>query len=292
MHLLQVGSAKSGNLWLYKILEQIFLRAGIKRKSFVQQQPVYSLAKEWPLSYTGQAGIDMLDIQNEQCYWRISTIFRMPVDQVEEYVSNSSHVWTHSRFCRNSKKVYPLFDKVVYVLRDPFDRAVSEAKFAFSTYMQRFSPPSESSFEAYLEHHLEDVMNRWRWHVYDHLRFAEELNIHFVFYERLLRDFRSELNRLLDYLDLHLSVADKLAVASAVHFSSMKKQHPRHLRKGTSGNREKHFSADQIERANALIQPLASYLNYHSPALPYIPDYLDRSFLEKHLHEIGSRVPV
>lgn len=287
MHLLQIGVAKSGNLWLYNILEQIYRHADIPRKSHIQSHPIYPIAKQWPLSYPRQADIDMLDIGTRQCYWRISTIFRMPVEQVKKYVADTSHVWTHSRISKKSFEVYPLFDKKIYIIRDPRDRAFSEAKFAFSEYIQRFSPPEEDSFEEYLDMNLEGMMNRWRWHVYDHLRYAGELNIYPLFYERLLENFPDELNRLLDYLGVSLSRKEKEAISEATDFSSMKKGNPDHLRKGTSGEWKRHFSAAQTERSEAIIGPLLDLLNYRS-GLPAVTEPMDKQFWEARLNEIGS----
>lgn len=288
IHLLQGGAAKSGNLWLYKIIEHIFSHGGIEQNSFVQDQSIYPVAKTWPLSYPGQVDIDMLDIENEQCYWRISTIFRMPVESIEEYISATSHAWTHSRICNRSQEVYPLFDKVVYIIRDPRDRAVSEAKFAFSDYMQRFSPCAENSFSEYLDNNLEEMMSRWRWHVYDHIKFAEQLGIHIVFYERLLHDFEQEFEKLLDYLEIDLSEKDKRDIAQKVTFSSMEEEHPDHLRKGTAGDWKNHFSDQQHERALSIIHPLVSYLNYDSNSLPILPDYVDSDFLSKNLNAVSA----
>lgn len=287
MHLLQGGAAKSGNLWLYKIIEQIFRRSGIDRISFVQSQSIYPIAQNWPLSYPEQADIDMLDIVSEQCYWRISTVFRMPIEDIEGYISRSNHVWTHSRICDRSLDVYPLFDKIVYIVRDPRDRAISESKFAFSDYMQRFSPCAEETFEEYLENNLEQMMSRWRWHVYDHLKYAEELDIHVVFYERLLHEFQEELDKLLNYLGVELSLRDREEIARNVDFSSMKRENPEHLRKGETGEWEKHFSNSQTKRAHSIIEPLVSHLGYNS-GLPGLHNHLDKEFLRENLDEVGQ----
>lgn len=287
MHLLQAGAAKSGNLWLYKIIEQIFKKAGVQKRSYVRRQAVYDLARTWPLSYPEQASIDMLEIRNRWCYWRISTIFRMPIEDLREYINQTSHVWTHSRICERSLQVYPLFDKVVYIMRDPRDRAVSEAKFAFSDYMQRFDPCRAPDFETYLEENLESMMNRWRWHVYDHLRYARELNIHVVFYERLLQEFQEELSRLLNYLELELNDREQEEIEQAVTFSSMKQKNPGHLRKGRSGDWDTSFTEGQAKRARQIIDPLADYLHYHD-GCPRLPDELDQKLLQENLEEIGA----
>ena len=58
MKILQIGFPKSGNFWLYQILEQVLTSTGRNSKSFIQQHPVNPLAKTWELNYPEQADID------------------------------------------------------------------------------------------------------------------------------------------------------------------------------------------------------------------------------------------
>ena len=124
MRILQAGRAKSGNFWLYTIIKTIVTKAGHDWSGYVQTQPIYEIARHWELSYRDQAAIDVLDIERYRCYYRISSIFRMPIDDIDEYLSKCTLVWTHSSFCEQSAEVLPKFDKVVYVVRDPRDAAI------------------------------------------------------------------------------------------------------------------------------------------------------------------------
>ena len=108
MKLLQCGVAKSGNFWLYKIIQNIYAKAGLKSQSFITTQPIYDLAKAWKLSQLEQASVDVLDIESKGCAYRISSIFKMPIDNIENHVEQCSHVWTHSAYCSKSKEIFSL----------------------------------------------------------------------------------------------------------------------------------------------------------------------------------------
>jgi aryl sulfotransferase len=292
MRILQAGAAKSGNFWLYKIIDNIYVAAGLQKRSFVQNQPVYADAKHWKLSYPEQASIDMLDIENKQCYWRISSAVRKPVTDEDKYIDSTSHVWTHSRICGRSLKVYPKFDKVVYVIRDPRDRVLSEAKFAFSDYMQQYFPSGERSPEEYLQNNFIKSMDRWRWHVYDHLRYAGELNIHIVFYERLLKDFDQELYSLLNYLELDLPDDVRRRIKEEVDFSTMKKKNGDHLKKRHYGSWEDVLTPEQKKMAEEINRHLLHLMQYPNGrfipgVLPQIPKDLSKEFMESHLDKVG-----
>lgn len=292
MQILQAGAAKSGNFWLYKIIDHIYGASGIAKKSFVQNHPIYKVAKTWKLSYPEQASIDMLDIENEKCYWRISSAVRQPLEDPDEYLNATSHVWTHSRICARSLNIYPKFDKVVYIVRDPRDRALSEAKFAFSDYMQHYFPCNEKSPEEYLQNNFAKSMNRWRWHVYDHFRYARQLNIHIVFYERLLKNFERELDHLLKYLEVDLPDNARQKIKEEVDFSTMKKNNTNHLKKRHYGSWEDMLSPQQKKLAEEINGHLLHMMHYPngkfiSGLLPEIPKNLSKELMESHLDEIG-----
>lgn len=264
--ILQAGAAKSGNLWLYKIIEHIIRQAQLPQESFIQRHPIYPIAKTWKLSYKEQADIDMLDIEPQKCFYRISSVFRMPIEDIRAYLNRTTHPWTHSRFCSRSFDVFPLMDKIVYIIRDPRDRAISAAKFAFTEYMLNYFPHNEQNPERYLDNRLEAMIERWLWHVYDYVRYSRELDIHLVFYERLLHNFDSELENLLDYLGVSLHSRQKQEIADAVTFNSMKRKNPNHLRKGSSGGWKEVMTRQQIQRTAKIAGPLMEYLNY--PLMP------------------------
>ena len=92
MKIIQAGRAKSGNFWLFKILQSIFIKSGYEWKSYIQTQPIHEIARNWDLSYKEQADIDVMDIEPHGYYYRISSIFRMPIADVEDYVSRCTLV--------------------------------------------------------------------------------------------------------------------------------------------------------------------------------------------------------
>src|SRR5690606_6747508 len=129
MKLLQGGAPKCGNFWLYQLLQQVLKAAGQSPSSFIRNQPIYQLAQGWDLNYPSQAGIDVLDITDLQCSYRISSIYRMPAEPLQAYVAQTDHVWTHSPICKRSEQVFRLFDKKLYIIRDPRDRALSASRY-------------------------------------------------------------------------------------------------------------------------------------------------------------------
>lgn len=140
MTLLQIGLPKSGNFWLYKILKEILTRTNQFKPSFIQQQAIYEIAKTWNLNYPEQAEIDVIDITDLQTSYRISSIFKMPIEDLNQYTSQTNHVWTHSPICEASEAVFSHFSKKTCIIRDPRDRAVSAANYYCSPYMLKFFP--------------------------------------------------------------------------------------------------------------------------------------------------------
>lgn len=286
MNLIQISAPKSGSYWLYTILNLILEKKGVKARSFIQSQPVYQEAKNWDLSYEEQAGVDMLDIEEEGLFYRISSAFREPVPDPQEYAAGCSQAWTHSTLCSRSPAILSLFDKRVYIVRDPRDRALSSARFAFTPYMQRFYPSPYANPKEYLNHEYERLLDQWVWHVGNYLRKQEELDIHFIFYERLLLDFEQELQSLLRYLGFFLSKEEQQEIASAVSFSTMKAESPGHLQKGKYGKWVNQLSPKQKEVALERTQPLLEMLHYPSGVemeenrLPSLPRPEERTSLK------------
>lgn len=262
MKILQSGASKCGNFWLYQIIQQILQNTGRNTTSFIEQQPIYALAKTWELNFPGQARIDVLEVTDLQYSYRISSIFRMPVDHIEEYIAQTSHVWTHSPICKRSGELLSLFDKKVYIVRDPRDRALSAAKYYCSEYMLKYFPQEEKDPEHFLQKNFEQLMHEWVWHVFDHLRLSKTCNIHIAFFEGFLLDFQQELARLLDYLEVDFCEKQKKDLEMAVSFTTLKKENPKHLKKGASGYWMDHLTDEQIDKATIIAGPLIRYLHY------------------------------
>ena len=200
MKILQIGFPKSGNFWLYQILEQVLTSTGRNSKSFIQQHPVNPLAKTWELNYPEQADIDMIDITDLQTTYRISSIFKMPVENWDNYLQKTNHVWTHSPVCKRSEAVFALFDRKVYIIRDPRDMLLSASRYYCSAYMLKYFPQEETEPAAFLKKNAKKLLEQWVWHVWDHIRLQKKSNIHICFFEGFLSDFQEEFSRLTDYL--------------------------------------------------------------------------------------------
>lgn len=262
MRLLQGGVPKCGNFWLYQIIQKIFHVAGKVPISHIERHPIYPIAQTWDLNFPGQERIDVLEITDLQYAYRISSVFKMPIDDIQNYVAQTEHVWTHSPICKKSGEVFKLFDKKVYIIRDPRDRAISAARYYCSEYMLKYFPQEETDPEMFLQKNFEQLMREWVWHVWDHLRLSREFNIHIVFYENFLDDFQKELTGLLEYLELELSSAQRQRLEAELSFSRQKKKNPKHLIRGTAGYWKKSLTEPQIQKTRAIAGPLMRFLNY------------------------------
>ena len=290
MKILQGGVPKCGNFWLYQIIQEILKRAGRDASSFIEKQPIYQLAKDWDLNYPTQASIDVLDITDLQCSYRISSIYRMPIVSVENYVAETNHVWTHSPICKKSEEVLRHFDKKIYIIRDPRDRAVSASKYYTSEYMLKYYPQEETDPEKFLNKNFESLMKEWVWHVFDHLRMSQGNNIHILFYENLLADFQEELSRLLEYLELELSTSEMKAIEKEVSFDKLKQTNPKHLKTGKSGYWQEQLSEEQKQKAEAIAGPLMEDLGYINGGIPqFQKSYTEEDFEHLRQRIIGGR---
>ena len=277
MVILQAGLAKSGNFWLYKILQNIITYGGLKHSSFIKSQPIHSVAKTWNLSYKEQADIDVIDIEPHQCFYRISSIFRMPIENIDDYINQCSLVWTHSPYCATRNDVYSKFGKIVYIIRDPRDVIISKSRFAFTPYMKKYFPRAENNPQKFLQKKLTNKTKKWVQEVGEYLKYSEENNIHILFYERLLHSFDKEMQRLLVYLELEANKTHIQKIKQNVDFSTMKRENPSHVRTGRSGGWTKLLTDEQKREVLQIAKPMLKILNYpvnennlgfHLPALP------------------------
>lgn len=292
MNILQVSAPKTGSFWLNTILKTILKTKNIAISSYIKQQPVYTKLKEQELSFKGQADVDMIDIQEDGFFYRVSSIMKKPVPSIQQYADSATLAWTHSTWCTNSHQVFDLFDKKVCIIRDPRDRALSSAKFAFTPYMQQHYPSAYTNPEEYLNAEFENLMDQWVWFYGNYLLHKDRLNIHFVCYENLLNDFDREFDSLLNYLNLSLDSSQKIQIAEAVSFQSMKQESPKHLQKGKSQKWISQLSPVQQKTASEKAGPLMEILNYpltpdaHEKT-PGIPKDLPKQQLEEILANIN-----
>ena len=283
---------KSGNLWLSRILRAIERHAGLDHRSFVRTHPIHATARGWKLSYSGQADMDFMRILPDGCYWRISDVHQERIADVEDYVRRCSIVWCIEPVIPRSLEVLPLFDRIVYLIRDPRDVAVSLSRFVFTPHVLTNWPAHyEPSPESFLKHALDMELRDWVNHVGGWLRIRPRIPFHVVFYERFLHDFEAELRGLVEYLGVDLPRSAVSAIGEEVSFRSMHGADPDHVRKGRSGQWVSALSGKQQAHALAVAGPMLELLGYPTAPeeiedgrprqLPRVPATLDPARLDR-----------
>ncbi|MGD1716122.1 sulfotransferase domain-containing protein [Dapis sp. BLCC M172] len=282
MHTLKIGIPKSGNFWLHTILHNIIDYSDLKYESFMANQPIYEVAKNLEMNlFKGQININFLDITKNAVFYRIGNMFRYPIDDIDDYINSSTLVWTHAQMSDNVLNSIKKFDKLIYIIRDPRDILISWSNFVFSPYMQRYYPfliVDETDPETYLNKNMTTIVSDWMNHVGGYLKHQKDLNIHFVFYERLLHDFDRELEKILAYLGIDLDVKARGEIKEKVSFNHMKKDSPNHIRKGNLGQWVDLLSDAQKEEVLEMATPLLKLLNYplnsQIDTIPELPEKL------------------
>jgi len=251
--ILQAGFKKSGNFWLWMIIEECLKQAGVRRRSYITRQPIYQLAKDWDLAFEGQARIDFVHITPERAQLHIVPVFFWPVDDLDQYIKKTTHVWTHSAMRTDCLAKFKAFPKVVYIIRDPRDVAISYHRFANNKFHKRFFATTASSIVAHQD---------WGIHVLSFLLSQASLKPHIVFYERLLTDWDRELARLLTYLELDLGSKRRKAVHAATSFEAMQPKNNLHLAKGVAYGWVRELDAKQRTDFTNVHDTLLKLLDY------------------------------
>lgn len=301
MKWIQIGAAKSGNLWIYHILQKIRKQVGLEQKSFIQNHPINPIARTWGLSFPGQENIDYISINPYGCIYNIGNIFNMPMDNFDDYLDQCSHVWLHSFFCSRSPEILTKFDKIIYIVRDPRDIAISMSRYSFTPYRMKYFPHSEPNPASFLAKHLAETVFQWVRHVGGYLIHKNALKMYVIFYERLLYDFDSEIAKLLDYLEINVSPQVLDTLKDEVSFSTMKEQNPNHLRKGEYGEWRDVLSKNQVRLTSRIAGPMLKFLNYPlgrkeessdqmSLNLPSLPAHFDKKTVNKILAHASKNV--
>jgi aryl sulfotransferase len=280
MLILQSGLQKSGNYWLYQVIQHSLAQAGQPLKSFARQHPIYQQAKDWPY-FADQAGVDYLEITAKGHYFRKGAYVE-PIPDLAAFLAQCTHVWTHSFWGAGVDATFGQFDKIVYIIRDPRDVVTSASRFVFTPFMQQEHPTQERNPEEFLQHRLYELLLGWVQHVGSYLLHYPQYPIHFVFYERLLANFDASYSALLDFLQLDLSPEARSAVRQAAQFEEMKKKSPHHVRKGQARQWLETLTPAQSAAATQIAGPLLRILNYpvdaqaaQQDSLPGLPDRLE-----------------
>lgn len=278
MRLLQASVPKSGSYWLWMVLQHVLNLGGLPQKSFIRSHPIHRLARTWDLSYPEQADIDVVQIIFGRFFFRIDGVFRMPIEDLEDYLAATSYVWTHSPYGPASPLFLARFDKIVYLIRDPRDMAVSMSRFVFTPYARKYYPHQYSDPDAYLADQLENLLREWVEHVQGYLQSRSAWPMHVVFYERLRHAFEAELGGLAAHLEVDLPPSAAEEVRQATAFARMKLRSPSHVRQGESCQWAACLTSRQQQLALAVAGPLLESLHYPltvgpgTTALPFLSE--------------------
>lgn len=287
MKILQIGLPKSGNFWLYKIIQNIIHEAQIENKSFIKNQPIYDLAKTWDLQVKDQINIDMLKINEAKVFYHISKRFKQEINNLDDYVNSCTHVWSHSWFYNLTIKVCSKFDYTIYIIRDQRDVAISLSKFVFNSHMKKYYSHHTKNIinsQQYLDSKLELIISDWVKHILGYLYNYQKLGIYIIFYERLLVNFDEEIKKLLNYLNLELSENSLAKIKQNVSLTNMKKNNPHHIKKGKIKQWINVLTLEQKERSLYIAKPLLELLQYplndQVDILPQLPQNLTQKIFD------------
>lgn len=260
---LQAGYMKSGNYWLWNIIEAALARSNIRKRSFIREQPIYRVAKDWKLAFDGESGIDMIDIRPHVRRYVIPPVFGWPIYELDEYVRRCSHVWTHSDLLPGTERYFKKFGKLVAIVRDPRDVALSVRRFDGNAFRRTFygTTPDAALGPA----------QGWDRCIESYLRNARALDLHVVFYERLVLDWDAELDRLLAHLELDIGASGRRAITRATRFSEMKKRSAMHLAKGQAFGWMHELDAETRDVLTRHHEPMLRQLDYPLTATPQLP---------------------
>lgn len=258
---LHVSYVKSGSYFLWQAFDSLFRAAGRKR-SFVQSHPIQAMRDAWPDFSIDQFDIDQILVQDEAAYWQVEMQHVEPIRDLDDYLAQCSHVWTHSFLCERSWETYPRFARVCLIVRDPRDALASMAHFVGTPFMRRYHPHPAQSPGDYVNLELERFLTDWVRHTGDHWRARKALAIRFLSYERMVADLPGALRDLADWVGVCVDDAAIARIARDLGIDAMKKKNPQHVRKGGSGGFRDLLTPSQQERALAICGPTMRELGY------------------------------
>lgn len=258
MNIIQAGMAKSGNYWVWKVLDLTLKAAFGDPSKYIVKYKDFQNLKNKRFTHEDQLYTDVLDVDMSGYYFRVGPYFKEKIYDIDDYIDNAQHIWTHSKYHPNFVKVLNRIEKTVYIIRHPADIAISQANFAFTPYIMKGRPHYEKNPQEYLQNRLEWSLYSWRQNVTGWLANMPK-NSHILFYDNLKNDFDNEYQKLLSFLGVCLSNEDYELIKNSVSAENMNKKNPDHVRK--SGSNLFLRKKDQ-EMINDIVGPVLDKLKY------------------------------
>ena len=255
---IQAGVAKSGNYWLWKIIDLTLKESSGSPSKFITTTDEYHNLSKEIMSHSDQIDIDVLDVEMTGFYWRVGPFIKKRLRNVDDYLDLADHVWTHSSYCKKFKNIFTGVNKIIYIIRHPVDIAKSQANFAFTPYVMNGAPSNEKNPNEHFKKRLEWSLISWTQHVSGWLAFRPK-NSHIIFYENLKEDFDNEYGKLLKYLEIKLSDEQLQIVKESVHIKAMHSKNPNHVRVDKA---EIILDENQKELVDEIAGPLLKKLKY------------------------------
>jgi aryl sulfotransferase len=231
-------------------------------RSYVKNLPIYEYFRDLKLSQSNQTEVDVLDILPNRIVHRISSFYRMPIEDLDPILSESDLIWTHSPFYSTCSDVYDKFGKIVYVIRDPRAVHVSMANFSQTDYMRKFFPGKYRSVKHQLSAGLSASISNWIHAIASLAQYAPRDSTYIVFFEELKRNPIHEVGKISKFLGVELSDEAIQRVVDSSSFSTMQKKNPNHLRSGKSKSWESDLTSFQKWYARLIAKPLLKAIGY------------------------------
>jgi len=235
MHtILQAGLPKSGNYWLWTMIQAAFKATDAQTRSYVTTHPIRPLTSTWTLTFSEQPDVDMIRVDPDADWMIVLPRYKEKINNLDDYIQRVSHVWTHSPvWNQRAATTMASFQKRVYIIRDLRSVIVSRAYYDVTPYkLNEFSDPP-GTFEASLQRAVEREPARWYEHLTSWLDFSLKHDVLFIRYE----DFRLNLSTTCELLLEYIGIAQPDIVAKSLSqqlsIDSMRGLAPRHVRSGT-----------------------------------------------------------
>jgi hypothetical protein len=291
---LKMGFPRSGNLWLTTVLHKVFHHTG-QYKCYLRSIPEFYAAQKF-VRKSEQFVYDEIKMVDGRCFFLIfdspGRIFLFEISDMGDFLSKTSLVWTHSRLSDQSYPYFSQFRKVLYILRDPRAAIDSLSYWESRPALRHTRGKQKELFEINLKNWVSDWCN----HVASALAYRSQLDMHFVFYERLRANFDEELTAILRFLDIDLSSTIRDRIREDTSYDEMKKEDiHNHMRGGRTKSWQETWSKRNLSYVSNVAGPLLEVLAYPGrnlsavSRLPSLPTDIPQKQVEEILRRIRRK---